>query len=91
MKTNPNLKLRKLGAKYIIVQASADQVDMSNVYTMNSSAAYLWERAAKAPETDLTPDVFASWLVEEYDIDSATAQADAAEIFGIWTEMGLIQ
>lgn len=91
MKTNPNLKLRKLGAKYIIVQASADQVDMSNVYTMNASAAYLWERAAKAPEIDLTAEIFAAWLVEEYDIDKATASADAAEIFETWTEMGLIQ
>lgn len=91
MKTNQNLKLRKLGAKYIIVQASADQVDMSNVYTMNASAAYLWERAAKAPEIDLTAEIFAAWLVEEYDIDNATASADAAEIFETWTEMGLIQ
>ena len=91
MKINADLKLRKLGSKYIIVQASSDCVDMSNVYTMNSTAAYLWNRCAEHPENEVSASDFAGWLFEEYEIDPSVAASDAARIFATWVEMGLLR
>ena len=38
-----NLQLRKIQNQYMIVEASAANVNMSNVYSLNKTAADLWE------------------------------------------------
>ena len=46
-----NLKLRKLGNSYMLVDSVGGDVDMSQVLTLNSVAAWLWEQAKKGEFT----------------------------------------
>ena len=39
MKLNPNLKLRQVGRKYMVVDAATGAANMTNVFTFNASAA----------------------------------------------------
>lgn len=41
------LKLRKVGKQYMIVEACEGNVNMSHVYSLNQTAAQMWERIPK--------------------------------------------
>ena len=59
MKLNPKLKLRKIGKKYMVVDAETGSAKMTNVFTFNASAAMLWERIGTS---SFVPDDLAMWL-----------------------------
>ena len=42
MRLNPNLKLRQIGKKYMVVDAETGSAKLTNVFTFNASAAMLW-------------------------------------------------
>ena len=44
MKINPELTLREMAGEYIIVNPFSDTVDMTQIYTMNETAAWLWQQ-----------------------------------------------
>lgn len=87
MKLNPNLKLRKIGKKYMVVDAETGSAKMTNVFTFNASAAMLWERIGTG---SFVPDDLAMWLCECYDVDMATARADVEKLLRCWVDGGLV-
>lgn len=88
MKLKTGLKLRKIGSHHMVVKANAGNVDMTDVYTLNDSAAMLWQRAQGL---DVTADMLASWLMEEYDVDRQTALTDAESLMTQWQSQGLAE
>lgn len=88
MKLKTGLRLRKIGSHHMVVRASADNVDMTDVYTLNDSAAMLWQRAQGL---DVTAEMLASWLMEEYDVDRKTALTDAESLMAQWQSQGLAE
>lgn len=82
-----SLKLRKMGSRYMIVRADSGSVNMSDVFTLNETAAFLWEKAA---ERDEFGDELADEIVAEYEIDRETALDDTRRILAVWKELGLI-
>lgn len=82
-----NLQLRKLGNSYMIVEVSAENVNMSNVYTLNKTAADMWQLICDGERTAAD---LAGWLCSKYDVESATAQADVEQQLAEWREFGLI-
>ena len=82
-----NLQLRKLGNSYMIVEVSAENVNMSNVYTLNKTAADMWQLIT---EGERTAADLAGWLCSKYDVEPATAQADVEQQLTEWREFGLI-
>ena len=44
MRLNSELKLRKLGSHYMIVDSCAGRANIANVYVLNATAAWLWEQ-----------------------------------------------
>lgn len=81
------LRLRKMGNRYIIVSTDADSVNMADVFTLNESAALLWERAASAESFD---ENICEVLVENYGIDRETALRDTLATLSQWKEYGLV-
>ena len=81
------LRLRKMGNRYIIVSTDADSVNMADVFTLNESAALLWERAASAESFD---ENICEVLVENYGIDRETALRDTLSTLSQWKEYGLV-
>lgn len=87
MRPKKGLKLRKVGRQYMIVEACRGNADMSNVYSMNRTAALLWEQMEKG---NCTPDALAECLCDNYDIDKATAIRDVEKQLAEWKSYGLI-
>ena len=75
MKLNPNLKLRQVGRKYMVVDAATGAANMTNVFTFNASAAMLWERIGEN-----------SFEAE----DLATARGDVEKLLRCWVDGGLV-
>jgi len=42
MKAKANLKLRKVGGRYMLVDVSDRDANVTNVYTLNDTAAFVW-------------------------------------------------
>jgi len=77
MKIRNNITLRKIGNDYLVVDPDQGQVDLTRVFSFNSTAAFLIE--------SLKGKVFgiedaARVLQQEFDIDEETALSDAGAI-----------
>ena len=88
MKAKPGFNLRVVCGENIIVAEGEENIDFSNIISMNESSAYLWE---KIGEDSFTPESMATMLTEEYDIDNATALEDATTLARQWIEAGIIE
>lgn len=88
MKLRSDLVLRTIGSDHLIVDPSQDMVDLSTVYTLNSSAAWLWEQL-KGKE--FTIDTIVDLLCENYDVDIEQAKSDAAILLEDFQKQGLLE
>lgn len=87
MRPIKNLHLRKVGKMYMIVDAHSKKVNMSKVYTLNETAAGLWQRIS---ERECTVEELAKWLCEAYEVDKDTACKDVERQLEEWKNEGLI-
>ena len=87
MRTNDKVILRQIGSHYMIVMTSEGNDNMTEVLSLNASAAWLW---TKASGLDFSPEMLAGWLCDEYDIDMATAISDVNDLLDVWRRHGLI-
>ena len=86
MQLKKNLRLRKVGSKYMIVDTATEQVDMVDVYTLNETAAWLWQTFA---ERDFTTEEMINALCQEYEVTREQAAADVEALMGEWDSFGL--
>ena len=82
-----SLQLRKIQNQYMIVEVSAENVNMSNVYSMNQTAADLWEVISTE---ERTVEELTEWLCSNYDVEADVAQSDVESLLAEWREFGLI-
>lgn len=87
MKLKNNLILRKVGSDYIIVEPDQGIADLSKVFTLNSSAAYVWE-ALQEKEFDIN-DV-KDLLTERFEVDNETALADGKRLIEVFQAQNLL-
>ncbi|WP_333866604.1 PqqD family protein [Sphingobacterium sp.] len=88
MKLRSDLVLRTIGSDHLIVDPSQDMVDLSTVYTLNSSAAWLWEQL-KGKEFNI--DSIVELLCENYDVDIDQAKSDAEILLQDFQKQGLLE
>ena len=67
MKTKTGFNIRNVCGENIIVAEGKENIDFSNIISMNESSAFLWKKA-QAQESFTVEDL-AQWLTEEYEID----------------------
>lgn len=82
-----SLQLRKIQNQYMIVEASAGNVNMSNVYSLNKTAADLWELISTE---ERTVEELVEWLCSNYAVGADVAQDDIERQLAEWREFGLI-
>lgn len=87
MKINGNLELKKIGNNYMIVESNNNNINMTNIYSMNESAAMLW---LKIGFKDFTFNQLVNWIREEYIVEESTAKEDITKLLKDWKEFGLI-
>ena len=88
MKTKPGFNLRDVCGEKIIVAEGKENIDFSNIISMNESSAYLWEQITGK---EFTVEELARLLTEEYEVDDETALADAAALAEQWKSAGIIE
>lgn len=89
MKVKKGFHLRKVCGENIMVAEGMENIDFSNIISMNDSAAYLWQNIEQQPE--FTAETLAGLLVEEYEVDEETALRDANTLIRQWQEAGIIE
>lgn len=88
MNLRTDLVLRTIGSDHMIVDPSQDMVDLSTVYTLNATAAWLWEQLKGIEFTSAT---IADLLCEQYDVTKEQALADAEILIQDFEKQGLLQ
>jgi hypothetical protein len=63
---------RKTGSEYVLVPIANNIADMNSVFTLNETGAFIWELIDGKREVK----EIISELTKEYEIDTATAEAD---------------
>lgn len=87
MKLRKDLILRTIGDYYVVVDPGQEMVDMSTVFTLNSTSAFLWK---ELENKRFTVEAIRDLLCENYEVNVETAEKDAEIIFLAFREHGLL-
>lgn len=87
MKAKEGFNLRTVCGEQIIVAEGKENIDFSNIISMNETSAYLWE-AIKDKEFSLEDLV--ELLLEQYEVDKDIASKDVAALVKQWKDAGII-
>lgn len=87
MKIKNGFELREMCGEHIIIGTGVENIDFSKVISLNESAASLW---SEVEGKEFTPETLAALLMEQYDVDEATALADATALANQWVSVGIV-
>ena len=82
MKVKKGFNLREVCGEHIIVAEGDENIDFSNIISMNESSAYLWEEVQN--RESFTVDSLVELLCNQYEIDENTARKDATTLASQW-------
>ncbi len=88
MKAKPGFNLREVCGENIIVAEGEENIDFSNIISMNESSAYLWRNIQGK---DFTHEDLVKLLTDEYEVDEATALKDVEALTELWAQAGIIE
>ena len=89
MKVKNGFNLREVCGEHIIVAEGDENIDFSNIISMNESSAYLWEEVQKMDS--FTVDNLVELICDQYEIDEDTARKDATMLADQWGTAGIIE
>ncbi|AIM39185.1 hypothetical protein KO02_22745 [Sphingobacterium sp. ML3W] len=88
MKLRADLVLRTIGSDHMIVDPGQEMVDLSTVYTLNDTAAWLWEQLQGI---DFTIASIVELLCQQYEVTEQQALADAETLIKDFEKQGLLE
>lgn len=88
MRAKTGFNLRTVCGENIIVAEGEENIDFSNIISMNESSAYLWKNIQGK---EFTHEDLVKLLTEEYEVDEATALKDVKALTDLWNQAGIIQ
>lgn len=87
MRAKGNRKLRKVGGRYMLVDVSEKDANITNVYTLNATAAFVWTLLCSR---NVNEEEIAIELCKTYDVSHDTALADVKRLIASWLGSGLV-
>ena len=72
----------------MIVNADSGVVNMTDVFTLNQTAAKMWKFIEGK---DFTAEEIVDWLCENYEVNRQTAEKDVERQLNDWKNFGLIK
>ena len=78
MKIDSRFKVRSVAGEYIVVDQGKDQVNMTQIISLNRTAYALWNALTGK---DFTAQDAVAFLTAQYGITAEQAQADAEKFF----------
>ena len=94
MRAKKGFNLREVCGEQIIVAEGRENLDFTNIISMNESSAFLWN---SVQDKVFTIDDLADLLVDNYVIDENTpldrerAKKDAQAMLDKWMEAGIVE
>ena len=88
MKAKPGFNLRVVCGENIIVAEGEENIDFSNIISMNESSAYLWQNIQGK---EFTHEDLVGLLTQEYEVDEDTALKDVKALTELWLQAGIIE
>lgn len=79
--------MRKVGPEYLIIVPQSGAVDLTNVFHLNNTAAWLWEELRGR---EFSIDTVIDLLIARYDIEHSQALTDAFKFINLLTENGFL-
>lgn len=89
MKAKKGFNLRQVCGEYIIVAEGDENIDFSNIISMNESSAFLWKEIKDMESFNI--DYLVNKMTEEYEIDVDTARRDITTLIAEWGQSGIIE
>lgn len=88
MKAKNGFNLRTVCGENILVAEGEENIDFSNIISMNESSAYLWNsiQGKNFEVKDLVDQ-----LIEMYEVDEETATRDARLLVDQWKQAEIIE
>lgn len=87
MKIKANFILKKIAGSYMVVPVRTRAVDFSGIIKLSESGAFLWSILEKGADRE---ELIAKML-DEYDVDEATAAADIDKFITKLREADLLE
>ena len=87
MKIKEGFILRSICGEFVVVGEGLAQVNFNKMLSLNESAAYLWKAVQ---DKEFTVEDLTRLLLDEYDVDEATAAKDAKALAEKWIEVGIV-
>ena len=84
---NPDVIFRKIADEFILVPIRQRAVDLRCVYTLNETAAFIWQAFDGKKSVSQIKDN----LAEAFEVESSRAESDISQIVSQWEAMSLIQ
>ena len=88
MKTKNGFNIRNVCGEHIVVAEGKENIDFSNIISMNETAAFLWQHIQG---TTFDVPHMVQLLTQEYDVDAATAEADCTTLLNQWIKAGIVE
>ena len=88
MKKKKGFVLRDICGQKVISGEGLEQVNFSNLISLNETAAFLWE---VVEDKEFTAETMADSLCLEYEVEREIALRDAEALCTKWKEIGLIE
>jgi len=88
MELRDDLVLRHVGEDYMIVDPGQDVVDMSTVFNLNDSAAWLWKELEGREFTKVT---MVELLTQRYEVTAEQAEGDVRKLIEIFEKYKLLK
>lgn len=82
------LRLRRIGSRYLIADICEGAVNLTDVFTLNASAARLWEHLQETEACTVAEA--AAWLASAYGISGEVALRDVSAQVDEWCAYGLV-
>ena len=87
MKIKENFMLRKVADCFVVVPIGAAVAQFNGMINLNEAGAFLWQQL----ENDTTSEAVVAAMLEQYDVDEATAKADVDKFIAQLREASLIE
>ena len=87
MKVKSDYILKKIAGSYVVIPVRSRSVDFSGVIKLTESASVLWRML----ETGADREELTARLLEEYNVDEATARTDVDRFIEKLSEADLIE
>lgn len=88
MKIKDGFELKDICGENIIISHGKENINFTKIITLNESAALIWNEVIGK---DFSIEDMVRTIIDEYEIDEATAKKDCENIASEWEKVGFIE